>query len=77
MIPTQLRTRIDRSFTLVVVYGSCGLVLLLVGQMNWFVRRVTHFQIALLLLAAVVCVCIIVLAWSLAPCTSNHWHQEA
>ena len=37
MIPTQLCTRIDRSFTLVVLYGSCGLALLLVGQMNWFV----------------------------------------
>ena len=77
MIPTQSRTRIDRSFTLVVLYGSCGLALLLVGQMNWFVRRVTHFQVALLLLAAVVCVCIIVLAWSLAPRTSDRWHQEA
>jgi hypothetical protein len=45
--------------------------------MNWFVRRATHFQVALLLLAAVVCVGIIVLAWSLAPRTTAHWHREA
>jgi hypothetical protein len=45
--------------------------------MNWFVRGVTHFQVAVLLCAAVVCVCIIVLAWSLAPRTSDHWHREA